>query len=226
VTTLLTRAEAVHIMHPNVAKFALIGLVYIYTSKLISTLFLGIFRSAAFTGIIVGLTILAGIAQFVFFIALYKYYVTRPEKNLQHAGLLAIIGSAIGLVPKLLALAVLFQHQPLFFLIRHASRIGAFCPWLSAFFLLASCSIVLLEPDMRRITVLKRAFIAGAAGWLIIFATHSLVLINYINAGQLVWLGDLINNDLIIFLITSTAAFICLFIFYQTFIKTDLFNQC
>jgi hypothetical protein len=64
----------------TLAKFALIGLVFIYTSKLIDTLFDGIFRPAIFAQIIVGLTILAGIAQFVFFIALYKYFLMRPEK--------------------------------------------------------------------------------------------------------------------------------------------------
>jgi energy-converting hydrogenase Eha subunit G len=44
------------------AKFALIGLVYIYTSQLIDAFFHDIFRPAAFAGIIVGLITLAGIA--------------------------------------------------------------------------------------------------------------------------------------------------------------------
>jgi hypothetical protein len=140
--------------------------------------------------------------------------------------MLAIIGSSIGLLPKLLALAVLFHHQSLFFFIRHGSQIGAFCPWLSAFFLLSSCAIFLSDSGIRQNTVFKRAFTAGVAGWLIMFAAHSLVLINYFQAGQLVWLVDLVNSGLIIFVITSTTTFICLFIFYKAFIKTDLFDQC
>jgi hypothetical protein len=71
-----------------VAKFALIGLAYIYASKLIDTLYHGLFSPAAFAGIIVGLNILAGIAQLAFFTALYKYVTAKPRKKWQIAGLM------------------------------------------------------------------------------------------------------------------------------------------
>jgi hypothetical protein len=209
----------------TLAKLALIGLFYIYIIKLIDTLHNGILGTVAFVGIIAGFNILAGIAQFLFFIALYRYFISANERKLQNVGILAIIGSAIGLLPKFSALAVLLQHQSLFSFIRLGSQIGAFCPWLSALFLLSFCSIVLLDSDIRQNTVFKRAFTAVVAGWLIMFAAHSLVLINYFHAGRLVWLVDLINSGLIIFVITSTTTFICLLVFYKAFIKADLFNQ-
>ena len=119
----------------TLAKLSLIGLFYIYIIKLIDTLHHGVFGPVAFIGIIVGFNILAEIAQFLFFIALYKCFLALDGEKLQYAGMLAIIGSGIGLLPKFFALAVLIQHQSLFFWVRHGSLIGAFCPWLSALFL-------------------------------------------------------------------------------------------
>jgi len=81
----------------TLAKLSLIGLFYIYIIKLIDTLHHGIFGPVVFIGIIVGFNILAGIAQFLFFIALYKCFLSVDGRKLQNAGILAIIGSAIGL---------------------------------------------------------------------------------------------------------------------------------
>jgi hypothetical protein len=209
----------------TLAKLALIGLVYFYIIKLIDTLHHGILGPVAFVRIIAGFNILAGTAQFLFFIALYRYFISANRRKLQNAGILAIIGSAIGLLPKFSALAVLLQHQSLFFLIRHGSQIGAFCPWLSALFLLAFCSIVLLESDIRQNIDFKRAFTAGVAGWSIMFSAHSLVLINFLIAGRLVLMADLMGIGPFIFIMTSSVALVCLLVFYKAFIKADLFNQ-
>jgi hypothetical protein len=209
----------------TLAKFALIGLFYIYIIKLIDTLHHGIFGPVAFVGIITGFNILAGIAQFVFFIALYKYLLSVNRRKLQNAGILAIIGSAIGLLPKFSALAVLLQHQLLFFLIRHGSHIGAFCLWLSALFLLAFCSIVLSDSDIRQNIDFKRAFTAGVTGWSIMFLAHSLVLINFLMAGRLVLMADLMGVGPFIFIMTSTVTLVCLLVFYKTFIKAEILRQ-
>lgn len=206
-------------------KLSLIGLFYIYIIKLIDTLHHGVFGPIAFIGIIVGFNILAGIAQFLFFIALYKCFLALDGEKLQYAGMLAIIGSGIGLLPKFFALAVLIQHQSLFFLIRHGSLIGAFCPWLSALFLLAFCSIVLLNSEIRQNIDFKRAFTAGVTGWSIMFLAHSLVLINFLIAGRLVLMADLMGFGPFIFIMTSTVTLVCLLVFYKAFIIADLFNQ-
>ena len=205
----------------TMAKPALIGLVYIYAAKLIDTIYPGLFRPAAFAGIIVGLNILAGAAQFVFFIFLYKYIESRTGKKWQLAGILAIIGSAVSILPKFLALAVLLQPQSLFSLIRHGNQIGIFCPWLSTFLLLSFAIIFLADRDIRRDKILKRSFTAGFAGWFVMFISFSFVLINYLNEGRLVLLFDFIGYGTILFVITSTTTFICLLIFYNAFISAD-----
>jgi len=209
----------------TLAKLALIGLIYIYIIKLIDTLHHGILGPVAFVGIIAGFNILAGIAQFLFFIALYRYFISINRRKLQNADILAIIGSAIGLLPKFSALAVLLQHQSLFFLIRHVSQIGAFCPWLSALFLIAFCSIVLLDSDIRQNIDFKRAFTAGVTGWSIMFLAHSLVLRNFLIAGRLVLMADLMGIGPFIFIMTSTVTLVCLLVFYKTFIKAEILRQ-
>ena len=66
----------------TLARLALIGLVYIYVSKLIDTLFHGLFRPVAFAGIIVGLNILAGIAQFTFFFSPLQICCKKTRKKM------------------------------------------------------------------------------------------------------------------------------------------------
>ena len=51
----------------TLAKLTLFGLAYIYTTKLIDTLYHGIFRPAPLVGTIVGLNILAGMVQLLVF---------------------------------------------------------------------------------------------------------------------------------------------------------------
>jgi len=69
----------------TLAKLTLFGLAYIYTAKLIDTLFHGIFRPAALAAPVVGLNILAGLVQLIFFITLYPQAINRDccDKNHQ-----------------------------------------------------------------------------------------------------------------------------------------------
>lgn len=207
----------------SLARLAQAGLIYIYFSKLIDTIYHGIFTPEAFAGIVVIFNILAGIVQLVFFIALYNYFNTKNEKKLHHAGIMAIIGSSVSLLPKFLAFAILFQHESLFFLIRNGNQIAAFGPWFSAFCMIAFCATILFDKKMRINPNLKKALTFGMLGWSIMFMAQTAVIINYMRNGQLVWLANLINSGLILFVIMSTATFICLFFFYQKFTKEDLY---
>ena len=91
------------------AKLTFVGLGYIYTTKLIDTLYHGIFRPASLAGVVVGLNILAWLFQLLFFFALYRQFVPKDKPALRTGACLAITGSVVGLLPKLLAMALLFQ---------------------------------------------------------------------------------------------------------------------
>jgi hypothetical protein len=209
----------------TLAKLSLIGLIYIYASRLIDTLYHGIFSPTAFAAVIVGLNILAGMALFAFFISFYRYIGKKTGKILQFASILAIAGSAIGLLPKFYALAVLFQHESLFFFLRYGRQIKVFCPWFSACLLLSFSIIFVLNPYIRRDQVLKNAFCAGLVGWLIMFSALSLVLINYLHQKKLIWLVDFSEYGLAIFLVTSSATFLCLLMYFKSFINADFSNK-
>ena len=118
------------------AKLTFLSLAYIYTTKLIDTLYHGIFRPVSIAGVVVGLNILAGVVQLLFFLVLYRQFVPRDKPILKTVACLAITGSAAGLLPKLFAMALLLQTQSLFFFIQHGAKIGAFCPWVKSVLLL------------------------------------------------------------------------------------------
>ena len=203
----------------TLAKLTLFGLAYIYTVRLIDTIYHGIFRPAAVAGTVVGLNIMAGLVQLLFFIVLCQQFVPEDKPALRTASWLAIIGSGIGLLPKLLAMAVLFQPQPLFFFIRYRAQITAFCPWMTAVLLLAFSLVFFFDHGFRHDKPLKRAFGAGAAGWFIMAATQSLVIINYVTAGRLVWVADLFAAGPIVFVTVSFLTFLGLSVFYLTFAR-------
>lgn len=69
----------------TVAKLTLFGLAYIYTIKLIDTIYHGILRPAAAAGTVVGLNIMAGLVQLLFFIVLYQQFVTEDKPALKTA---------------------------------------------------------------------------------------------------------------------------------------------
>ena len=201
------------------AKLTLFGLAYIYTAKLMDTFYHGIFRPVAVAGTVVGLNLLAGLVQLLFFIVLYRQFVPKDKQALRIAAWLAIIGSALGLLPKLLAMGLLFQPEPLFFFIRHGTQISALCPWLTAVLLLAFSLSFFFNYGFRRDKPLKYAFVAGAAGWFIMAAAQSMVVINYLTAGRLVWFADLFAAGPIVFVTTSSITFLGLSIFYLTFAR-------
>jgi hypothetical protein len=204
----------------TLAKLAFLGLAYIYTAKLIDTLYHGIFRSVAVAGTIVGLNILAGLLQLIFFIVLYHEFVPKDKQSLKIAAWLAIIGSSLALLPKLLAMSLMFQPEPLFFFIRHSTQISAFCSWLTAVLLLVFSLSFFFDYPFRHEKPLKRAFFAGAAGWFIMVAAQSLVVLNYLIAGRLVWLADLFAAGPIVFVTASSITFLGLSIFYLSFART------
>ena len=93
----------------TLAKLTLFGLVYIYTVKLIDTLYHGLFSPSLVAMTVVGLNILAGLVQISFFIALYRQFVPKDKQALMVAAWMAVIGSAISMLPKLLALSILLE---------------------------------------------------------------------------------------------------------------------
>lgn len=203
----------------TLSKLSLFGLAYIYTVRLVDTLYHGIFRPVAVAGTVVGLNLLAGLAQLLFFIVLYRQFVPKEEQTLKIAAWLAIIGSALGLLPKLLAMGLLFQTKPFLFFIHHGAQIRAFCPWLTAVLLLTFSLLFSLNYGFKRHKHLKYAFAAGAAGWFIMAVAQSLVVINYLSAGRLVWLADLFASGPIVFVVASSITFLGLGIFYLTFTR-------
>jgi hypothetical protein len=77
---------------------------------------------------VVGLNILAGIAQLVFYAKLPFAIILTKRPLLLVAGWSGITGSAISILLKLLALALLYQKTMLFPLLRNGDSVALFSP--------------------------------------------------------------------------------------------------
>ena len=201
------------------AKLALVGLAYIYSTRLIDTFCHGIFSPVSVAAIVVGLNILSGVAQLAFFIIFYRQFVPEDRPALMVGAWLAITGSAIALLPKFLAMSVLFQTETLFFFILQGNRIAAFSPWLAAMLLLAFTLIFLADREFRRHKYVMMALVAGAGGWFCMDSIQSLVIINYLTSGRLLWLNELFAAGPIIVVIATSLTFLGLAIFYVRFTR-------
>ena len=202
---------------PSLAKLSFIGLVYVYAVKMTDSFFHGIFRPAALAGVIVALSILAGIVQFLFFVEFYRKLVPQGKLSLKIAAWFSICGAAAGLLPKFLAMSLLLQIPILFPLIRHSQPISAFCPWLSATLLFLFGFTFSIEYQRNGNRNLFFALTAGAAGWLVIAAAQSLVAVNFLTSGRVVWLTDLFEAGPVVFVAVSSFALLGLSIFFLSF---------
>jgi len=201
----------------TLAKLTLFGLTYVYAVKLIDTLSPGIFSPAALAMAVVGLNIVAGLIQISFFIALYRQFVPKDRQTLRVAAWFAIFGSAIGMLPKLLAMALLLQKPFLFILVRYGNQIRVLCPWLSATLLCVFCMIFLLKYRFNGNRSLKYAFAFGAFGWLIMTSAQFLVLVNYFTAGRWNGLANLFTAGPHLFVTASSLTLLSLCFFYYKF---------
>jgi len=209
-------------MHINtLAKLTLLGLAYVYTVKLIDTLYHGIFSPPAAAMAVVGLNIMAGLIQISFFIAFYRQFVPKDNQVLMAAGWLGIIGTIIAMLPKFLAMALLLQTQFIFGLICYGNQIRALCPWLSASLLCGFCIIFLLKYRFTENRSLKYAFVFGTIGWLIMASAQFLVLVNYSTAGGVAGLAEFLAAGPIIFVVASSLTFLNLSVFFYKFAVID-----
>ena len=201
----------------TLAKLTLFGLAYVYVVKLIDTLYPGIFSPAALAMAVVGLNIVAGLIQISFFIALYRQFVPRDKQTLMVAAWFSIIGSTIGMLPKLLAMALLLQKPFLSILIRYSHQIRVLCPLLSATLLYVFCMIFLLKYRFNGKRSLKYAFAFGAFGWLIMASAQFLVFVNYFTDGRWYGLANWFTSSPHLFVIAFSLTLLSLGFFYYKF---------
>lgn len=156
------------------ARLAFIGLSYIYIVKFIDTLWHVIFTNPAISFVVVGLNILAGIAQFLFFYKL-KSSTLNGGVFAQITGWTGMIGALINILPKILALSVLLQFYFSFKLIKNSQAIAVLSPWFGAAMLLCCCLIFSL---LTKIWSSKtRSFLFGAVGYMILTVTFSILVL-------------------------------------------------
>lgn len=201
----------------TLAKLTLLGLGYVYTIKLAGTFYQGLFKTFYLALPVVGLNILAGLAQCLFFVALQRQFVPKENPVLRVAVSFAIIGSAMALLPKIItAVQLLYPHTAFLSLVTPLNAMG---PWLAAVFLLIFSVLFLRNDRFRQNKPLRRAFAGGAAGWFIMASAQSLVVIHYLTGGRLVWFANLFAAGPAVFVVLSTLTLLGLCYFYQVFAR-------
>jgi hypothetical protein len=203
----------------TLAKLTLIGLGYVYTIKLVSTFYRGIFDVAAVAGTVAGLNILAGLVQLLFFITLYRQFVPKEKQALGFAAGLSIAGSVVALLPKVFALFQLIGPPAAFGFM--SIQVYAFGPWLAAVFLLTFSFLFFRDDSFSHNKPLRWAFAVGVVGWFIMASAQSLVVVQYLSTGRLVWFRQLFAAGPIVFVTLSGITFLCLCGFYLAFARLD-----
>lgn len=201
-----------------VSRAALIGLTYIYAVKIIDTFWHGLFTQPALALSVAGLNILAGIAQLVFYVKLPSAIILTNRPLLLLAGWLGITGSAISILPKLLALALLYQKALFFPLLRNGHLVALFSPWLGAVLLFSCCMIFFLNSSSLQTTCSRRALAAGAAGYFTMAVVLSFIVVNYFSGVRHEWSNGQIGIHPVIFLATVTFTYLGAAYFFGSFI--------
>ena len=208
------------------AGAALAGLTYIFAAKTIDTFWHGIFAQPALAVSVVGLNILAGLAQLNFYIQLFRKMAPPDRPGLRLAAWMGIIGAALGILPKLLALAVLYPKPVFFSILRHGSYLATFCPWSGAALLCICCLVFFLDNRPGRDPFLSRAFGAGAAGYFVMASVLSVVLVNYLSGVRTVWSAGQTGTSHLIFIFTASFTYIAVAYFYAGFIRRPKRSFC
>jgi hypothetical protein len=201
------------------ARLAFIGLSYIYIVKFIDTLWHGIFTNPVISFVVVGLNILAGIAQFLFFYKL-KSLSSNGGIFAQFAGWMGIIGALINILPKILALSVLLQFYFSFKLIKNSQLIAVLSPWLGAVMIFCCCLIFSLL-NVKVWSNKTRSFLFGATGYMILSVTYSMLVLNYLSGPQVNWQVGEIGTSLTYFIISALFSFLCIAHFYTGFFSAN-----
>jgi len=202
---------------PHAAGAALAGLTYIFVVKTIDTLWHGIFAPPLLTTVVVALNILAGLAQLIFYIQLFRQMTSPDGPALRFGAWLGILGSILSLLPKLLALAVLHQKPIFFFYLRQGAHLAAFGPWLAAVLLFICCAIFFFNIGPGREPDLRRAFGAGATGYGVMALVLSVVLVNHLSGVRIAWSAGQTGLSQLIFLSTALFTYLAVAYFYTRF---------
>jgi hypothetical protein len=99
--------------------------------------------------------------------------------------------------------------------------IAAFCPWLTAVALSVFFLVFAVESEIGREGSLRRAFLAGAGGYVIMALAQSTVLVNFLLQGRLTWLADLFSAGPAVFALTASLSFLAIAYFYVAIIRRD-----
>lgn len=165
------------------ARLAFLGVTYVYLIKISATLLSvsGVFNSALMVTLIVGMNILAGLVQLLFFFMLRSEFKPTINQVQMIASWLGICGSIAALIPKLLSVAVLVQHPLFFKAIRLQHEIGLAAPLAAALLLFLCCVLFFMSLDAGDLR--QASFFFGLLGYSIMVTVYSFLVLNY-------WMGS------------------------------------
>lgn len=206
--------DGITISLAGAARLALVAITYIYTVKMIDTLWHGIFCLPLSAAVVVCLNILAGCAQVYFFILLSAIRTVRSKSTLTFGSWFGIIGSTFLLLPKFLAAALLLQYPLLFPLMKRGSEIGLFGPWLGSLFLFLCCCMF-ASVRMPAGHPWGKPFLSAATGYLIVIAIYSNLIRKYFSGIRVIWAEGEIGISTSLFVVSSTIVYLLIaYLFY------------
>ncbi len=197
------------------AQLAFVGVTYVYVMKISDPLLTSIMYTPLVIAIVVGLNILAGVAQLVFFLLLRKD--VKSAANTVHliASWCGICGAVAALVPKLLSVAVLVQHPFFFTVIKLQHEIGLGGPLAGALLLFLCCALFFMSMGAGdpRLT----SFFFGLLGYSIMITVYSFVIWNYWSGAAMQAVLAEMGISRTAMLLSATASYLLIAAFFIRF---------
>jgi hypothetical protein len=197
--------------------FTAIALAVKFVLKTSGTLFPDLFRILIVAQATQVISVLVAIVIIVFFISLYKDSVQKGKEKLKIASTLGIIGSCTGLLTTLKGFVLVFQTAFSPYLVRSIMTthlIETILPWVSSILFLFFIIVFWEEMRLPEQMKLRRAALAAVFGAAFVALAATLVVVNYLIAGKVTFLNDLIGSASIIILpLLALSALVVIYFF-------------
>jgi hypothetical protein len=197
--------------------FVIIGISYIFVTRLAATLFIELFRNLSIARINTVLSLLASITLIFFYLYFYKEHVKESQIKLRYATILALMGSILGFIFFFKGFLILFHIiRPV-----NSNFVNVIIPWLSGLFSLYFFFIFHNEVDRKEYPQLKTALLLAILGSVFAIIIRTFLVINYFTSDTFMWLWNLNIEYPFIAIPLSIVMFFCSVYFFVVLYKYE-----
>ena len=202
------------------ALLAMIGLCYIFLSRIIGSLFPAVFGNLLLARCSGVFSFLASTAVLVFFVSFLKDYVSHEQGLLRTASVLIIVGLSFVVVVHLKQILPLFDAHTFTFA-AGSHNFDVVVLWLSSVFMVFFFFVFYRQTNIRQLEKLKRAALIASLGSLLLALSRTYIAWRFFTTREVVWFSDVSAGAVIILIPISAIGFMSVLYFFVSFYQED-----